>query len=265
MIMLVPSEKFKKVLEALQGIQNKTKTIRHFASVYRSALLFPVIEKFRALNRTHGDYEERMEIADYLKKVFSWWSNNIKADADSSAWGAVYRNKVAKGFWFSSEVKFHINYLELLAAFNGLKSFCKNHTNINILMRTGNVIAISYINRMGGIKFPAMNNIFKQIWEWCEKRRNFIFAPYINTKANVTADMASRQKSIEHDTIAFDEIKTFLGNPEIDLFASYQNKKCKNFFSWHPDPENMAVDAFTLDWSKTYYYAFPPLLFCGKY
>nr|CAH7752488.1 unnamed protein product [Callosobruchus chinensis] len=29
-------------------------------------------------------------------------------------------------------------------------------------------------------------------------------------------------------------------------------------FSWGPDPDSFGVDAFTLDWSDYYFYAFPP-------
>ena len=30
------------------------------------------------------------------------------------------------------------------------------------------------------------------------------------------------------------------------------------YFSWHPDPRARAIDAFTLDWSNMFFYAFPP-------
>jgi len=35
---------------------------------------------------------------------------------------------------------------------------------------------------------------------------------------------------------------TFL--PDIDLFASRLNAKLDQFVSWHPEPEELAVDAF---------------------
>lgn len=65
----------------------------------------------------------------------------------------------------------YINYLELLAAFLGIKCFCKNITNSEILLRIDNTTAISYINRMGGIQFPHLNNIAREIWQWCEERK----------------------------------------------------------------------------------------------
>ena len=41
-----------------------------------------------------------------------------------------------------------------------------------------------------------------------------------------------------------------LGGCDVDLFASRVNAQLKSYVSWRPDPDAMAVDAFTLDWSK---------------
>jgi hypothetical protein len=49
-----------------------------------------------------------------------------------------------------------------------------------------------------------------------------------------------------------------LWNPQIDLFAAVWNRQLDKFISWQPQPDAMAVDAFTLDWGKLRGYAFPP-------
>lgn len=46
--------------------------------------------------------------------------------------------------------------------------------------------------------------------------------------------------------------------PEIDLFASRNNNKCIKYVSWIKDPDAIACDAFTLNWSDLNFYAFPP-------
>ena len=48
------------------------------------------------------------------------------------------------------------------------------------------------------------------------------------------------------------------GSPQIDLFASRVNKKCKVFVSWFPDPDAISTDAFTIYWGDFFFYAFPP-------
>lgn len=187
----------------------------------------------------------------------------IYTDASRTGWGAVCTstNQRANGMWTTAEREKHINYLELLAIFLGLKTFFHQIKNCTILLRVDNTTAISYINRMGGIQFPHFNELSRLIWQWCEERNLWIFASYVNTKDNV-ADLDSR--IINPDTEwslsqkAFDIINKHFGTPEIDLFASRTNAKCVNFMSWRPDPDAMAVDAFTINWQSFYFYAFPP-------
>ncbi len=52
--------------------------------------------------------------------------------------------------------------------------------------------------------------------------------------------------------------------PEIDLFASRINKQVEKFVSYQPDPDALAVNAFSLDWNKIKFYAFPPFSCVGK-
>ncbi|CAG9111594.1 unnamed protein product [Plutella xylostella] len=81
---------------------------------------------------------------------------------------------------------------------------------------------------MGGIQYPHLNNLAKKIWQWCEERKIWMFASYINTNDNKDADEESR-KTINPDIEmslseeAFTKIVHRLGQPEIDLFASRTN------------------------------------------
>lgn len=57
---------------------------------------------------------------------------------------------------------------------------------------------------------------------------------------------------------AFEKIIKNFGKMNIDLFASNLNAKCKDYVSWKKDPDAIAADAFTLNWSSYKFYAFPP-------
>lgn len=83
-------------------------------------------------------------------------------DSSLTGWGAACDGEITRGHWSADENQQHINYLELLAAFMGLKSFCQNCQDINILLRIDNTTTISYINRMGGIQYP--HQITREIW-----------------------------------------------------------------------------------------------------
>ena len=47
--------------------------------------------------------------------------HTLTTDASNNGWGAVYGNQSTGGLWSSHEKSHHINYLELLAVYLGLK------------------------------------------------------------------------------------------------------------------------------------------------
>ena len=74
------------------------------------------------------------------------------------------------GEWTPSEAEYHINILELLAAFFALKCFCSHMNNCHIQIQIDNTTALAYINNMGGSKSKERNQLAVQIWEWCISR-----------------------------------------------------------------------------------------------
>lgn len=235
-------------------------------------------QRYLALLFNDDNYDAKMKLETNLQSDFLWWESKIKhtfnpirtfvfkkeifSDASLSGWGAFCENELVNGFWKDSERDSHINYLELAAAFFALKVFSKNLVECEILLRIDNTTAISYINRMGGIQYPKLNQIAREIWQWCENRRIWIFASYIASRENTEADRGSRIKNIDTEWELSNELFTVISNKwgpfDIDLFATRCNTKCQKYCSWHRDPEAYCIDAFTLNWSVCYFYAFPP-------
>ena len=56
-----------------------------------------------------------------------------------------------------------------------------------------------------------------------------------------------------------------LWEPKVDLFASAWNRQLDLFVSWKPQPEAMAVDAFSINWINLEGYAFPPFNMISRY
>lgn len=292
MTVSLPTEKRKKVTKLVSHFMGVREcTIRKFAKfigvltssciAVRYGWLYTKLferQKFLALRRHGGDFNAIMSIPPSLKADFSWWLSNLSftknsintlvfdleifSDASSSGWGVFCRGERAHGFWKEKELCCHINYLELLAAFFGLKCFAKELSNKNILLRIDNTTALAYINRMGSVQHPLLNELSRKIWQWCERSNLFIFASYIKSRDNQEADRESRRLEIETEweinRNQFQKILDRFGKPEIDLFASRNNNKCEKFVSWQRDPEAFAIDAFTLNWRSFYFYAFPP-------
>lgn len=234
--------------------------------------------KFLTLRKLTS-FDAKFKLSADILPDLNWWARNIQStcnligtldfdlemftDASRTGWGAYSNQNRVHGGWTEDEQKFHINYLELLAIFLSLKCLARDRSECNILLRVDNTTAISYINRMGGIQYPHLNELAKKIWQWCETRQIWLFASYINTRENKEADKESRKinnPDIEwslSNRVYIDIVKN-LGTPEIDLFASRTNAKCDVYISWRPDPDAITVDAFTMNWSQWFFYAFPP-------
>ena len=292
MTLKISEQKRKHNLELINSLLHKKQyTIRHLAKVLGSLTsICPAIcygwlytkklerHRYLSLQKHNDNYECKVSTPTWCIQDLNWWKTNIHkavapfkqhkykteifSDASLSGWGASCNNKRIHGFWTFDEKQMHINVLELKATFLGLKTFGNTLNNCEILLRIDNTTAISYINRMGGVQFPQLHAISEQIWKWCEKRNIWLFASYISSKDNYIADSESRKHkteiewSLEKST--FDNITHNFGFPIIDLFASRLNYKCKKYVAWHRDPDAHAIDAFTVDWSGYFFYAFPP-------
>lgn len=235
-------------------------------------------EKFLALRGANNNFKARITVSNVVQSDLEWWAEKIKhscnpirelkfrseifTDASLTGWGAFCKGEKTYGLWTADERKLHINALELKAAHLGLKCFAKQDHGREILLRMDNTVAIAYVNRMGGIQYPHLTQLAREIWTWCEKRDLWIYASYIPSKENKEADEGSRELPQETEwelaSWAFKKINRKLAPFNIDLFASRANAKCKQYVSWLRDPDSANVDAFTMNWENLSFYAFPP-------
>ena len=261
----LPENKVQKLRDQLYKIDSlKQTSIRNFAQVIGLLVsACPAIPygwlytkrferaKFLGLLDSNGNYDAVMKIPRAVKEDLSWWMLNLSnsknpirnfvfsleifSDASLSGWGIYSEGRSSHGFWNRDDLKQDINYLELCAAFFGLKCFAGDRRNCSVLLRIDNTTAISYVNRMGSVKFERLSEVARNIWKWCEERNIWIYASYIPSKENIEADLESRRLKTETEfelsTSGFERIISKLGVPEIDLFASRANNKCKRFVS----------------------------------
>ena len=235
-------------------------------------------EKTVSLKLQYGNFDAEMVLSATARSDLQWWVKNIEraskpisqgkpsyslyTDASLLGWGAVFQDHSSGGHWAPDEASQHINCLELKAVYMGLQSFCQNLSQAHLRIFTDNTTAVAYINNMGGTHSLECNHIARTIWLWCLEHDIWISAAHLPGKSNSVADKASR---IFHDhtewqlhpNIYFSITQAF-GVPSIDLFASRLNFQTKPYIAWHPDPGAFAIDAFSVDWGKHYFYAFPP-------
>lgn len=187
----------------------------------------------------------------------------ITSDASHVGWGAACSNISTGGTWSERECQYHINYLEIQAAFFALKTFAKSSKDDHVRLMIDNTTAVSVINHMGTSHCDACHTLTKENWEWWIPRGIWIGTAHIPGKANTVADHESRKtlgpaewklysKSLR---TALDDLKF---HPEIDLFASRVNHQFLHYCSFRPDPTAEAIDAFTINWHTLKCYAFLP-------
>ena len=125
------------------------------------------LEKFK-LDKLIENYKAKIRIIETIIKELSWWIKTlakasatfklpipakvIYSDASDLGWGVTDGKNSIYGIWTKEQIKMHINYKELLAVKFGFKILAKNCENCHILLRIDNTTAISYINKMGGVR-----------------------------------------------------------------------------------------------------------------
>ena len=241
------------------------------------------IEKVVALARTRGNFDGKMSLSEKARWDIHWWIDHVQdsgrrildgkltktlyTDASNEGWGAHVGHLATGGRWSQEEKGDHINVLELRAIEFGLKSLCEE-TSAHVRVFTDNMTALAYVNHQGGVKSPDCNEAAQKIWAWCEERDIWLSVAHIPGILNERADYESRNfaDNIEWSLkeSLFKRIVGVLGQPEIDLFATRLNNKVERYISWKPDPNAVAVDAFTYNWTNEFFYAFPPFSCVGR-
>ena len=296
MLVTLTNKKAVKILQLCQtfSLPNKRFTIREVASFLGTLVSsFPGVEfgplhyrhievdKEANLKLNQGNFDSFMTLSHDSLEEIHWWSANILTasrrifhsspdvvvytDASQMGWGAhIKPGNNTSGIWSKSESSGHINYLELLAVKLALSSLLDARNNIHVRVMSDNNTAVSYINSMGGCRSLECNSVAKDIWDWAIDKDIWLSAAHIPGSSNIDADQLSRNLNLDLEWMLsapiFQRIVALFGKPDIDLFASRLNAQVKDYVSWKPHPMAKFVDAFTIDWSQFFFYAYPP--FC---
>lgn len=257
MIVTLPHEKVISIIKECKSLRDRGIVVvrqlakvlgllvSSFSAVEYGPLFYRSLEKEKtlALSQNYGNFDATMYLSNASKEELTWWIEHlpqqkrtighgnpdhiIVTDASLSGWGAVFESKHIGGRWSLDELHYHINHLELLAAFYGLKSFCQSMSNVHIQIKSDNVCCVTYINHMGGIKSIPCNDLAIQVWKWCIDRNIWISATYIPGISNI-ADKMSRQFNDNVEWMLnpdiFNQVTALWSVPDIALFASRLNK-----------------------------------------
>ena len=290
----LPTEKVFRIKErcsrlaysATMYIQELAEVIGLLVSSFPGVLYGPLFyrhlehDKTMGLRQNKGNYQVRIKLSQESLAELQWWCNNIETveysictpyskidvtlytDTSNKGWGAVMGEEKTGGRWTETESNNHINCLELMAVFLGLKALCINMTSVHIRIYSDNTTTVNYINSMGGTHSMECNSVAKEIWQFCIQREIWISAAHIPGKNNIQADRESRVFTDNKEWMLrkdiFQNVAEIWGEPTIDLFASRLNAQVACYASWKPDPGATYVDAFPVSSENQFFYAFPP-------
>lgn len=298
MTLALPRDKVRKVKKECQTALNHpqvtvrelAKLLGHLTSTIQA--VFPGPLHFRHLQGDKnkalaclGSYDSLVQLSPQALEELVWWRDNLDAwngkslisrspdliietDASCRGWGAFCLGVATGGQWSQGESQLHINCLELLAGAFAIKTFARSKTQMKVRLLIDNISAAHYINRMEGTKSPILARLAIDLWEWCLQHKILVEVQYLPGVLNVRADRESRVILDLHDwkldPLVFAELNRLWGPLEVDLFASRLSTQLPRFYSWRPDPQAEAVDAFSQDWSLTKGHAFPPFALIGR-
>lgn len=241
-------------------------------------------DQITALKQACGNFDSMMSISDEGKQDLRWWLLNIEfsyapvrhenpchvmfADASNLGWGAVMKDQKIQAEWDMEQQSFHINVKELLAIQLGLQILGSEIFNCAIHVKTDNTTAVSYINKMGGVRSDSCRKVGFDIWNWCELHHVWLTASHIPGLENEIADSLSRHFSPsvewEINQEIFQEICSNFGTPDIDMFATRHNAKLPRYCSLFSDSYCTQTDAFSGSWANEFVYLFPPFRLVGR-
>lgn len=136
----------------------------------------------------------------------------------------------------------HISALKIKAAFFAIRVFTKNMVDREIITSIDNTT----INQMGSVQYPQLYRITKEVWQWREKRRFYIFTSYINTKDNFETDNVDKINTSRNEfqdtewklgDYPFEQIRHKFRLFDVDLLACSCNAKYPTYMIWLTDPD----------------------------
>ena len=229
-------------------------------------------------------WDSEVQLTHAATKDLQWWLGALKGwngaplcakaidlqietDASSTGWGAAMFNLEASGQWTQDVQHMHINFKELLAVLQAIKSFRHYIKGKHVQILSDNITTVAYINHMGG-NTPHLSDLMSTLWSTASSMDVTLSARHLAGNLNLVADRLSRNRSPYewslHRTL-FKTIDRMWGPHTIDRFAASHNHQLADYNSLHWDPGTRGVDALAQpDWKDENNYVNPPFWMLNK-
>ena len=221
----------------------------------------------------------------FFQEHLSWWNSpenllegqllhlpketeELCMDSSMTGWGATLNTvHMVHGVWdqMTSDSR-SINWLVLKTVHLAILHFLDLLKNWSVMIGSDNLATIYNLDKQGGTHSPDLCYLAWEILRLCHQHKILVRVQHLTGKLNVLADQLSRShKAIPTEWSlcprVFRAIARELSHPGIDLFATALNHQTQVYISLCPDPNALALDALSVDWSSLpLAYGFPPML-----
>ena len=228
-----------------------------------------------------GNWSDRIQVPQWVLSEVAWWSSRavlqglplaaketevtLFTDASSSGWGAQLGSRPTQGQWSASQRSCHINVLEMQAVIYAVRDFLPHLRYRVVRLMCDNAVTVAYINNEGGTRSHTLMQMTIRLLKWCDSKVITLVPVHLPGERNIPADSLSRvgQTLTTEWTMAMESLWPVFakwGEPQIDMFATFANRRLVKFVSPYPDPRAEWTDAMSISWDKErgLLYAFPP-------
>lgn len=187
----------------------------------------------------------------------------IKADASGNfGWGGhSSRGEFCQGQWSTQQLRSHINKKEIWAGHFSLDKLMAQGDHVQLSLDS--MTAVSFINRMGGTRSLPLCLAAIELWDMVLSRGCWVTAVWLSRDENQLSDMLSKSKVAAWEFCVHQKILDNLWSrwflPMVDVFASRDCHVLPGYYSWYPDRQALAQDAFSVVQWPQRIYAFPPV------
>ena len=228
-----------------------------------------------------GNWSDRIQVPQWVLSEVAWWSSpavlqglplaaretevTLFIDASSSGWGAQLGSHSTQGQWSASQRLCHINVLEMQAVIYAVRDFLPLLRYRVVRLMCDNAVTVAYIKNEGGTRSHTLMQMTIRLLKWCDSKAITLVPVHLPGVRNIQADSLSRvgQTLTTEWTMAMESLRPVFakwGEPQIDMFATFANRRLVKFVSPYPDPRAEWTDAMSMPWDKErgLLYVFPP-------
>ena len=218
-----------------------------------------------------GNWSDRIQVPQWVLSEVAWWSSpavlqdlplaaremevTLFTDAFSSGWGAQLGSHSTQGQWSASQWLCHINVLEMQAVIYAVRDFLPHLRSRVVWLMSDNAVMVAYIKNEGGTRSHTLMQKTIRLLKWCDSKAITLVPVHLPGVCNIQADSLSRvgQTLTTEWTMAMESLWPVFakwGEPQIDMFGTFANRRLVKFVSPYPDPRAEWTDAMSMPWDK---------------